>query len=78
MKEPDQAEIMRTVKRGGSYKKHPGDESDKVNLSGPPESKENKEEKPEQIVHPIQSKPEVVYFFIYFCFKSFQLEGERI
>ena len=70
MKEPDQAEIMRTVKRGASYKKHPGDDPDKVNLSGPPDNKENKEEKPEQIVHPIQSKPEVVNFrLIHLCFR---------
>ena len=59
MKEPDQAEIMRSVKRGAPYKKHPADDVEKV-MSGPPDNKpEIKDDKPEQIVHPIQSKPEV-------------------
>jgi len=61
MKEPDQAEIMRSVKRGAGYKKHPGEESDK-GLPGPPDNKDNKDDKPEQIVLPIQSKPEVGIF----------------
>lgn len=58
MKEPDQAEIMRSVKRA-PYKKHQGDDSDKVLPAGPTETKDVKDDKPEQIVHPIQSKPEV-------------------
>merc|ERR1712176_1054030 len=59
MKEPDQAEIMRSVKRGGApYKKHP-EEQEKV-MTGAPENKEVKDDKPEQIVHPIRSKPEQI------------------
>ena len=57
MKEPDQAEIMRSVKRGAPYKKH--EEQDTVLAGAPPDNKEVKDDKPEQIVHPIQSKPEV-------------------
>ena len=48
---------MRKVNRA-PYKKHPVEEQEKV-LAGPAENKDVKDDKPEQIVHPIQSKPEV-------------------
>ncbi|XP_063688822.1 heterogeneous nuclear ribonucleoprotein U-like protein 1 isoform X1 [Bolinopsis microptera] len=56
LKEPDQAEIMRKVNRA-PYKKHPVEEQEKV---APAENKDVKDDKPEQIVHPIQSKPEQI------------------
>lgn len=56
MKEPDQADMMRTVKQRAPYKKQGDDQESVGELKEPGKEPD----KPEQIVHPIQSKPEQI------------------